>query len=178
MPGPLPKPDRRRRNPPTIPTTALPSQGFAGPYPKPPEWVTLGGAGKAWWYWAWRTPQAAAWSAGDLVVLSTRASLEDDLAALALVRINGVDLAAILDLDSDDAERELGFIFSTMQAMAGDKLRVQKQAVDIDDRLGLTPKGRLALRMSILDAEPAAVRKSPTPTTGRRLRAVDTSATA
>src|SRR4051794_11411510 len=82
MPGPLPDPDAIRRNAATIPTTKLPAGGRRGPVPNPPAWVTLGKAGNAWWKWAWRTPQACAWDKGQLAKVATRASLEDDLAAL------------------------------------------------------------------------------------------------
>jgi len=78
MPGPLPKAagQRRRRNAPTIPTTKLPAGGREGQPPKCP--YQLGRAGRAWWTWAWHTPQAAAWSDGDLFALARRARLEDD----------------------------------------------------------------------------------------------------
>ena len=79
--GPLPKPDgeRQRTNAPTIPTTNLPAGGFKGPIPDCP--VPLGTAGERWWSWAWRTPQAAAWSPGDLYVIGRRALIEDEFAA-------------------------------------------------------------------------------------------------
>ena len=59
--GPAPKPNARRRNAPTIPTTELPAAGVKGRAPKPPKGYEFGPAGKAWWGWAWRQPQAAAW---------------------------------------------------------------------------------------------------------------------
>jgi len=73
--GPLPDPNRRRTNAPTIPTTVLPAGGFDGPIPDPP--VELGIRGAMWWVWAWRTPQAAAWSSGDVYTLARRAGIED-----------------------------------------------------------------------------------------------------
>lgn len=81
MSGPLPSPDRRRRNAPTIPTTSLPVGGRRGETPAVPSWVVLGEAGLAWWVWAWGTPQAAAWDAGSVSVVARRASLEDRFAA-------------------------------------------------------------------------------------------------
>lgn len=75
MPGPLPNPQRRRRNAPTVPTTALPAGGFEGPTPVCP--LELGEAGVRWWEWAWSTPQAAGWSKGDLFSLARRALFED-----------------------------------------------------------------------------------------------------
>lgn len=87
MPGPLPKQTRRRRNAPTIPTTSLPASGRKGPVPDPPSWLHLRTAGRAWWDWAWKSPQAAAWSPeahGPMV--AHRAKLEDDLAAAVDVK--------------------------------------------------------------------------------------------
>lgn len=81
MPGPLPKPDRRRANAPTFPTTRLPVSGFRGKIPAVPRNVKLKDAGKAWWKWAWRTPQAAAWNAGHVWNVARRAQLEDVWAA-------------------------------------------------------------------------------------------------
>lgn len=81
MPGPVPAKSRRRRNEPTFPTTRLPVSGYRGPIPTVPKSVKLGDAGKAWWRWAWRTPQAAAWNAGHLFNVARRAQLEDVWAA-------------------------------------------------------------------------------------------------
>jgi len=91
MPGPLPNATRRRRNAPTIPTTVLPVGGRKGRAPKLPPFARLGDAGRAWWLWAWHTPQAAAWAPGHEGVVARRASLEDALAEsdgapLALLR--------------------------------------------------------------------------------------------
>src|SRR5689334_13677132 len=85
MPGPLPNPERRRRNAPTIPTTKLPAGGRPGRAPKPPGWLELDRAGKAWWAWAWKTPQAAAWSVGDEPMVARRAALEDELKTTAAI---------------------------------------------------------------------------------------------
>lgn len=76
--GPLPDPNRRRTNAPTIPTTNLPASGRKGRLPKSP--LELGDAGAAWWRWAWRLPQACGWSVGDLYAIARRAHLEDVLA--------------------------------------------------------------------------------------------------
>lgn len=179
MPGPIPKPDdaRRRRNAPTIPTTALPAAGFAGPYPKPPPWSTLGRAGKAWWSWAWRTPQAAAWSAGDLDTVTHRAELVDDLAAVD--QVDGLDVAALLEIAPFRRTAELDWLIRRLHGYAAGRLAILKEAREIDDRLGLTPKGRLALRMTIIETEPATKKPEPSRSTARgRLRAVDSTATA
>jgi hypothetical protein len=78
--GPLPQSEKARRNAPTIPTTKLPAGGRKGRAPTCP--YSLEKAGKAWWKWAWRQPQAAGWDDGALYSIARRASLEDDLAAL------------------------------------------------------------------------------------------------
>lgn len=142
MPGPLPTANPRRRNQPTIPTTYLPAKGRPGPVPKPPKWVTFGAVGAAWWAWAWRTPQAAAWADGMQVVIARRAFLEDVLASAADTR---------------------------------EKLAVAREARELDDRLGLTPKAMAALRWSIAPDEVGDARKErTTKKAGRpRLRAVD-----
>lgn len=77
MPGPPqdPKSRKSQTRQPTFPTTRLPVSGFRGPIPKAP--VTLGKDGRAWWSWAWRTPQAAAWNAGHVWNVARRAQLED-----------------------------------------------------------------------------------------------------
>lgn len=77
MPGPLPEKTKRRRNEPTFPTTRLPVSGYRGPIPSAPKSIKLGDAGRAWWRWAWRTPQAAAWNAGHVWNVARRAQLED-----------------------------------------------------------------------------------------------------
>jgi hypothetical protein len=82
--GPLPDPNSRRRNKPTIPTTSLPAGGRKGRIPKVPASYALLTAGTAWWRWAWTLPQAAAWDDGSHYALARRAQLEDTMAALAV----------------------------------------------------------------------------------------------
>jgi hypothetical protein len=146
MPGPLPEKTRRRRNAPTIPTTNLPAEGFAGPYPKVPKWVTLGPDGSAWWRWAWRTPQAAAWSAGVVDFVATRASLVDDL-----VTLDRADDGSLADIASSD---ELAVLIRRLLSMATGRLSIEKHMADMDKALGLTPKGFADLRWEIV-ASPA-----------------------
>lgn len=157
--GPLPDPNARRRNAPTIPTTNLPASGFAGPTPSIPSWVKLGKSGKAWWRWAWSTPQAAAWGAGvgQEPLVARRASLEDDLTYLDTV-VNGVSLD---DLENDEQYRELAAAMRRVAAMASGRLQVMREMRELDDRLGLTPKGMAALRWTVVadkveDAKPAS----------------------
>lgn len=75
--GQLPHPNRRRTNPPTIPTTVLPATGRRGHSPKVPPFITLGKVGRAYWQWAWHTPQAAAWADGHEATVARRAELEE-----------------------------------------------------------------------------------------------------
>lgn len=152
--GPLPDPNARRRNAPTIPTTNLPASGRATPAPECP--VELAAPGAAWWEWAWHTPQAAAWSAGDLYTVARRAQLEDDLAVLDTFD-SADDLLDLLGLDVEyeDIAKQITWIMKKLRGIAGNRVSVSKAATDIDDRLGLTPKGMAALRWKIVvDSEP------------------------
>lgn len=159
MPGPLPNPERRRRNAPTIPTTKLPAGGRAGRAPKVPTWVELGKAGRAWWGWAWKTPQAAAWSAGDEPMIGRRAALEDDLAALH--KVEGLDFADVLGAERAADVRDA---ISRVAALATGRLAIMREMRELDDRLGLTPKGLAALRWTIVaDPKPATDAPSSVP---------------
>lgn len=150
MPGPLPDPNSRRRNAPTIPTTSLPASGRPGSAPKVPGWVELGKSGKGWWAWAWKTPQAAGWSDGNLPMVAQRASLEDDLSALA--EVEGLDFAG---MDDGTKDAELRRTVQRVASLATGKLAILKECRELDDRLGLTPKGMAALRWTIVaDTEP------------------------
>lgn len=151
--GPLPDPDRRRRNAPTIPTTDIPITGRTDPAPSVPSWVKLDKAGRAWWKWAWSTPQACAWGvgAGAEDVVARRASLEDDLAALHIVA--GVDFD---ELGEDEAHGHLAAVVRRIAAMATGRLQLMREMRELDDRLGLTPKGMAALRWKVTGAAPAA----------------------
>lgn len=169
MSGPLPTGTARRRNAPSIPTTKLPAEGRKGRAPTPP--YQLGDAGASWWRWAWALPQAAAWSKGDLYALARRASLEDDMAALADVK----------GLDFDDlGERadEVGATVRRVAALATGRLQLCKEARELDDRFGLTAKGLAALRWTIVASEKGGdergERGRAQPERTRRLRAVDT----
>lgn len=145
--GPLPKPEqtRRRTNAPVIPTTSLPVSGRPGRAPALPPGATLGKVGKAYWAWAWKTPQAMAWSPGHEPVVARRASLEDDLAALNNVR--GLNLEEHMD-DPDLAERVQGMI-KRLAALSSGRLQLVKEMRELDDRLGLTPKSMAQLRWTI-----------------------------
>lgn len=149
MSGPLPDPNRRRRNAPTIPTTNLPASGRKGSIPTVPK--SLGAAGRAWWRWAWRTPQAAAWGVGmgHERVVERRASLEDDLAALEIV--DGLDMLDVFGGDADalkDTVRRLA-------GLASGRLSIMREMRELDDRLGLSPKAMAALRWTVVADAPA-----------------------
>jgi len=154
--GPLPAPDALRRNAPTIPTTSLPASGRKGVAPAPPFGMDLGAEGSAWWSWAWSTPQAAGWSVGDEYLVARRASLEDDLAALAAVE--GLDCGNL-----DGADDELRKLIQRIAALATGRLQLMREMREIDDRLGLTPKGLAALRWKIVDDTPKDQQNGATP---------------
>lgn len=140
MRGPLPSEKKRRRNAPTIPTTSLPAGGRDGVVPEPPEWVSLGRAGRAWWDWAWRTPQAAAWSeVAHLDVVARRASLEDDLQAIESEDLSGV------------SEEDLRQLVQRLKALVTGKVSLLGKVTELDDRLGLSPKSMAQLRWTIVD---------------------------
>jgi hypothetical protein len=154
--GPLPTRNPRRRNKPTIPTTNLPVSGRQGAAPAVPSWVTLRKSGLAWWKWAWSTPQACAWgdSVGQESFVARRAQLEDMVAALNDVR--GLDIDDV-ELTEDERKnlREMRYAISAVAAIASGHLALMKEMRELDDRLGLTPKGMEALRWKIVaDAEP------------------------
>lgn len=169
MPGPLPTPNPRRRNAPTIPTTSLPAAGRPGPAPEPP--YELRAAGRAWWAWAYALPQACGWSDGDLYVVARRAALEDDLAALGAVQ--GLDFE-----DLGDRADHVRATVARVAALATGRLQVCKEMRELDDRLGLSPKGLAALRWSIVGEQAREEGSTPpeAPSRARRLRAVDPAA--
>lgn len=178
MPGPAPDPHARRRNPPTIPTTSLPAGGRKGRPPNAPAAYNLGEAGKAWWRWAWGTPQAAAWDAGALYVIARRAQLEDDLAAVD--KFDPDAIGEVLGLPPEAALDELATVLARLKGLAGGRLAILKEMRELDGRLGLTPKAMADLRWTIVApaaAETAAAKaskrkKSPAASRRGRLTAV------
>jgi hypothetical protein len=143
--GPLPDPNRRRRNAPTIPTTNLPASGVKKRAPKPPAWMQLGPAGLAWWKWAWRTPMAAGWSSGHAVAIARRASLEDDMAI-----IGEVDSLDILEIDDVETLAVARRIIGRLAALCVGRIAICREMRELDNQLGLTPKGMAALRWTIV----------------------------
>jgi hypothetical protein len=176
MPGPLPAENKRRRNAPAVPTTKLPVGGRTGTVPRPPSWVKLDKCGKAWWRWAWTTPQACAWAPGHEVMIARRASLEDDLAAIGTVH----SLDALDGLDPEDATAFKGLI-QRLAALATGRLAICREMRELDDRLGLTPKGLAALRWTVVDDGAAAAADTVAPkgvadmTAARRRKMTDAS---
>lgn len=175
MPGPLPSPDRRRRNAPTIPTTMLPAGGRTDPAPRVPKWVRLGKSGRAWWLWAWKTPQAAAWAGGMEALVARRAGLEDDIERLATG--GSIDVAELLDVEADERVALIEDVLRTLSRLAGGKIQIEREMRELDDRLGLSPKAMAALRWTIAPDQVADAREARTAST-RRLVAVDPGAVA
>lgn len=162
MPGPLPKPAgaRRRRNPPTIPTTVLPIAGFSGEIPDPP--YALGDSGRAFWDWAWRTPQASAWDPGSLYALARRAYLEDEVAALGGASYESVVELIGEKIDDDELVRRIAFVIELLQRRAGNVSAVFREMRELDKRFGLDPKGVAEHRWSFAGdkaAEPRSAAK-------------------
>lgn len=142
MPGPLPKPQAQRRNrtKPRIPSSSLPASGCKDPTPEPPQWVALGRAGRAWWEWAWHTPQAAGWSPeAHLDVVAHRAALQDDIAAIESEDFAGLDEEALRDL------------VQVLKGLVTGKSTVLTRMKDFDDRLGLSPMSMAKLRWTIVE---------------------------
>lgn len=145
MPGPLPDPNARRRNKPTIPTTTQPASGRTEPAPDVPGWIELLAAGRMFWDWAWQTPQAAAWHESMAPAVARRAQLEDDLAELE--RVSGLDFTELIDADN---QAEIDRAIRRVAALATGKLQITKMALELDNRLGLNPKAMADLRWKIV----------------------------
>lgn len=156
--GPLPNPNARRRNQPTIPTTNLPVAGRKGAAPRPPTSYKLGKAGKSWWKWAWSSPQAAAWDTGALYTIARRAQLEDDLMALSsAANEDAATLSDMLGIEEDDRVREVADLFSYVKRAAASEVSLMKEMGALDDKLGLSPAAMAKLRWKIIpDGDGAA----------------------
>lgn len=154
MAGPLPDPNRRRRNAPTIPTTDLPVMGRKGPAPKVPAAYILDSAGAAWWKWAWKLPQACSWDEGALYAVARRAQLEDDLVALELGGRMEFDLEELLGMDEEkEILRSLKFVIGRLKSMAGGRVGIMKEMRELDNKLGLNPEALAKLRWKIVADE-------------------------
>lgn len=174
MTGPLPNPQRRRRNKPTIPTTELDAAGRDEELiPDVPPDYDLAEPGRNWWVWAWTTPQACGWSDGDLYTVARRAALEDDMVLMREFDPSDLGLDEIMDVES---AYELKRVLGRLKSLAIDELRISKEARELDDRLGLTPKGLAALRWKIVDNSPqqgeSSGKRSGKPANRRGLKVV------
>jgi len=177
--GPLPTGNARRRNAPTIPTTSLPAGGRKGRIPVAPVSYNLGPAGKAWWKWAWRLPQAAAWDDGALYAIARRAELEDQLAAINTppeLDLTDLDDASLLELKD-----RIDWVLRALKDAAGGSATVMREMRELDNRLGLNPKALAELRWTIVDEKAAAKRPAAPPprkSNVRQLRPRDPTAAA
>ncbi len=172
MRGPLPNAteNTRRRNAPTINPTNLPAKGRSGAVPKPPAGYEFRECGRAWWAWAWKTPQAAAWNDGYLYAVARRAMLEDDLDCIR--RIDSGSFDDLLGETEDDTRDQVQWVVSALRAIAGNELGLMKEARELDDRLGLTAKAFGQLRWQIKDEPVQGAAAITTAKGGRRSSAV------
>lgn len=169
MPGPLPDPNARRRNAPTIPTNTLSAKGRRGRPPKCP--YQLGDAGTRWWRWAWGLPQATRWDKGSIYGLARRAQLEDELAILESFGEGASELYDLLAGADDEAIKRVEFALRTLKRHATGSITLMREMRELDNRLGLNPKALAELRWEI-GAEVDAAAPQSRPATVTRLRAV------
>lgn len=78
--------------------------------------------------------------------VARRASLEDDLSTREFVH----NLDLLDDEFQSDTAKALRDAIQRLAAMATGRLAIQKEMRELDDRLGLTPKGLAALRWVIV----------------------------
>ena len=154
--GPLPDANHRRANAATIPTTTLPAAGRSGPAPRVPKGWELDVAGRAWWRWAWATPQAAAWDPGSLHVVLRRARLEDDLATVG--QVEGLDFLDVLEAEK---AAEVRTAIARLAGLVTGRLGIVREMRELDDRLGLTPKAMAQLRWTIVAEDDQAETAAP-----------------
>ncbi|WP_210492307.1 hypothetical protein [Patulibacter sp. SYSU D01012] len=157
MPGPLPSASPRRRNAATIGTTVLPAEGRTGRAPAVPKAYRLKAAGRAWWNWAWKLPQAAAWDEGARYFVVRRAQLEDELASLDFA--NFASLRDLLAGAESEAIQRVEEAIELLKRLASGSTSLMKEMREIDNRLGLNPKAMAELRWSI--APPAEQQDLP-----------------
>jgi hypothetical protein len=155
--GPLPNPNARRRNAPTIPDTVLPASGRAGEAPGCP--YDLARAGSAWWAWAWSTPQASKWDAGALYVVARRAVLEDELAALALFDADEFSLRDLLSGSDPEAVSRVEWAIGTLKRLASGSTGLMREMRELDNRLGLNPKAMADLRWTVAPVAAGLIRR-------------------
>lgn len=74
MPGPIPKPNHRHRNKPTLPTDNLDDNGYSGPVPDPVNPLDVDE--RKLYDWAWTTPAACGWHWSDAEIVADWARLK------------------------------------------------------------------------------------------------------
>ena len=173
--GPLPVPGARRRNAPTIPTTNLKAGGRTDPPPPVPEGYEFGAPARAWWEWAWTTPQACAWDDGSAYVVARRALLEDHMAALSFSdELDANDLFAAFDRE---AKERVEWALSLLRRSATGEVSLMKEMRELENKLGLSPEAMAKLRWKIVaEDQPPAAQPAPKKSSARErghLRAVD-----
>jgi hypothetical protein len=99
-------------------------------------------------------------------MVARRASLEDDLAAMDSVE--GLDWSSVIEAEN---MREVREAIGRVAALATGRLQLMKHMTDLDDKLGLTPKGQAALRWKVVDDTPADL--SAPPATGGNVTGID-----
>ena len=82
-------------------------------------------------------------------LVARRASLEDDLSALA--EVEGLDIGELMEYESF---RKVRAAIQRVAALSVGRLQIFKEVRELDDRLGLTPKGMAALRWTIVAEKP------------------------
>ena len=149
MASPTPKPssERRRRNK-DAQARSLPAEGRSGPVPKlPTKKPTWLKLTRDWWETIWCSPMATRWEPADIPSL--------------------VRLARLVDtVNRTDGEKSW---------MGSQQSNLLSEIRQLEDRYGLSPKSRAALRWEIAPAEAEPERG---PGKVRRLRAVDPAAAA
>jgi hypothetical protein len=103
----------------------------------------LGDAGRAWWDWAWKTPQAKKWDAGVLFTVARRAMLEDVIEMLEAVE--DFDLESFMAQDPVEAVGQLKWMLETLKAAAGGVLAVSREMRELESQLGFGAKSMAAL---------------------------------
>jgi hypothetical protein len=126
-----------------------------GPEDAPPKCpYSLGKAGRKWWKWAWKLPQAVAWDDGAVYFVARRAQLEDDLAAVDEPEdlVERIEASILRILDSEDPEdvperlNYLGLLVGKLKSLGAGRLAIAKEMRELDNKLGLNPKAMADLR--------------------------------
>ena len=79
-------------------------------------------------------------------MVARRASLEDDLATIA--KVQSLDA---LDFSESESEADARRLISRLAALVSGRLAILRECRELDDRLGLSPKGMAALRWKVVE---------------------------